>query len=98
MSGAFWKARLNAYAELTKPRLIFLVILSAMTGFFLALRPGTRSGPILWTTLLGISLVSAGSMVLNQWMERDVDALMQRTMKRPLPEKRVTPAEALIFG
>ena len=99
MSRGFLKERLEAYWELIKPRLIFLVILSAMTGYYLALKPGAPfSWRILLTALAGISLVSAGSMVLNQWMERREDALMQRTQSRPLPTGRVTPAETLIFG
>ncbi len=89
--------RLQAYWELAKPRLIFLVILSAMAGFYLAGRPGVET-PALWSALLGISLVSAGSMVLNQWLEREADAKMVRTQARPLPQKQVTPLEAFALG
>ncbi len=91
------RARLKAYGELTKPRLTLLVILSAMTGYYLGHRGGFSWGP-LCVAAFGISFVSAGSMVLNQWMEREADSRMQRTQKRPLPEGRVTPLEALIFG
>jgi len=89
--------RLYGYWDLLKPRLIFLVVLSAMTGFYLALLPGHPS-PALWSVLVGITLVSAGSMALNQWLERDEDKKMVRTQKRPLPAGLVTPGEALWIG
>ena len=90
-------ARLKAYVELTKPRLSMLVIFSAMTGYYLG-HQGAFSWRALCIAAFGISLVSAGSMVLNQWQERGVDAKMQRTQKRPLPEGRVSPLEALALG
>jgi protoheme IX farnesyltransferase len=89
--------RLQGCLDLLKPRLIFLVILSAMTGFYLALQPGSLT-PALWSALLGITLVSAGSMALNQWYERAEDKMMVRTQKRPLPAGTVTPLEALVIG
>jgi len=89
--------RLQGCVDLLKPRLIFLVILSAMTGFYLALQPGS-SAPALRSALLGISLVSAGSMALNQWLERAEDKIMIRTQKRPLPAGTVRPLEALVIG
>ncbi len=92
-------ASLGAYAELVKPRLTFLVILSAMTGFYLALPPGAPLAPLFfWRALVGISLVSAGSMALNEWMEREEDAKMRRTQNRPLPSGRLLPVQAALFG
>ncbi len=85
------------YWELMKPRLVFLVLFSTMIGYFLA--AGNFSpAPVFWAMMGGTSLVAAASMVLNQWMERDVDALMTRTHRRPIPSGRVDPAEALGFG
>lgn len=97
MSEVALSQRLQGFWDLLKPRLIFLVILSAMTGFYLALQPG-HSAPALWSVLLGITLVSAGSMALNQWLERAEDKKMVRTQKRPLPAGTVTPREALLIG
>lgn len=97
MSQAAVSLRMYGYWDLLKPRLIFLVILSAMTGFYLASQPG-HTAPALWSALLGITLVSAGSMALNQWLERAEDKKMVRTQKRPLPAGVVTPLEALLIG
>lgn len=88
---------MTAYLELTKPRLVFLVLGTVTIGFFLASR-----GPLdLWLllkTLAGSGLVAAGSMVLNQYLERESDAKMKRTESRPLPSGRVKPKQALAFG
>lgn len=91
------QARVSDYIELTKFRLVFLVLFSTFVGFYLA-SPDVISLSMLFSTLTGTAFVAAGSMVLNQWMERDVDALMDRTMIRPLPSGRVEPIEALVFG
>lgn len=89
--------RVSTYLDLTKPRITTLVVLSAMAGFAL----GSKS-PISWLGLLntavGIALLSSGIGVLNQYWERDRDALMARTRIRPLPTGRISPRRALIFG
>ena len=91
------KARLGAYAELTKPRITFLITLTSAAGFVL----GSR-GPVnylqLVHTLAGIALLSSGIATLNQFIERDLDGLMRRTADRPLPSGRLFPFEALWFG
>ena len=91
------KQRIKDYIMMTKPRLISLVLLTTLAGFFL----GSNGSPdlkLLLTTLIGSSLVACGALVLNQYIERDVDALMKRTSNRPLPSKRLNPVNALIFG
>ena len=89
--------KLAAYFELTKPRITSLVVLSALAGFAL----GSPSS-IDWIRLLhmaiGVSLLSGGINALNQYWERDLDALMQRTKLRPLPAGRLTAGAALLFG
>ncbi|MGH9833601.1 MAG: heme o synthase [Blastocatellia bacterium] len=89
--------KLAAYVDLTKPRITFLVVLSALAGFTL----GSLS-PFNWIQLLhttvGIALLSSGISALNQYWERDLDALMQRTKLRPLPAGKLTARNALIFG
>ena len=91
------RARFSDYLELTKPRLVSLVLCSFSVGFFLA-QEGPFNGILFFTSLLGTALVAAGSMALNQWMEREEDAKMIRTAMRPLPAGRLHPYEALIFG
>lgn len=85
------------YVELMKPRLVMLSLFSTFVGFFLASNPKMELS-LLFATLSGTGLVAAASMVLNQWMEKDTDALMLRTHKRPIPSGRVEPVEALAFG
>ena len=94
---SFSRARVRDYLELAKPRLVSLVLLSAAVGFFLASR-GPVDVPLLLATFFGTAFVAAGSMTLNQWMEREEDARMIRTAARPLPAGRLQPAEALVFG
>lgn len=95
--GAATIAKVKDYLQLCKPRITFMVTLTAAIGFFLAQR-GLHLPVILCLTLLGTLLVSAGSAVLNNYLEKDSDALMQRTCQRPLPSGRVGSPEALLFG
>ena len=91
------RERLAAYAELTKPRITFLIVLTAAAGFALA-SPGSVNYASLCSAMVGIALLSSGIATLNQYMERDLDALMRRTADRPLPSGKLLPWEALLFG
>jgi len=91
------RERLAAYAELTKPRITFLIVLTAAAGFALA-SPGSVNYASLGSAMVGIALLSSGIATLNQYMERDLDALMRRTADRPLPSGKLLPWEALVFG
>ncbi|MBI3087325.1 MAG: protoheme IX farnesyltransferase [Candidatus Omnitrophica bacterium] len=91
------RARWTAYLELTKPRLTALALIAAGVGFFMGARHPLDGWPFI-STLLGAALVGGGGNALNQWMERDADALMRRTQRRPLPTNRLQPAEARRFG
>src|SRR5687767_7509258 len=91
------RERLAAYAELTKPRITFLIVLTSAAGFALA-SPGQINYPALAGAMFGIALLSSGIATLNQYMERDLDALMRRTADRPLPSGKLLPWEALGFG
>jgi protoheme IX farnesyltransferase len=89
--------KLSAYAELTKPRITFLVVLTAAAGFCM----GSGSGLDYFRLInmsIGIALLSSGLSTLNQYMERDLDRLMRRTQARPLPTGKLLPAEAAVFG
>jgi protoheme IX farnesyltransferase len=91
------RERLAAYAELTKPRITFLIVLTSAAGFALA-STGSINYGALASAMFGIALLSSGIATLNQYMERDLDALMRRTAERPLPSGKLLPWEALCFG
>lgn len=86
-----------AYVVLTKPDVTFLVVITTLAGFYLG-----SNGPIEWATLLSTvcatMLVAGGTAALNQYVERDLDAVMRRTAARPLPTGQLRPRDALIFG
>ena len=85
------------YVDLTKPRLNLLVVVTSAGGFYLASN-GTRPLLTMVAASIGTALVACGAAVLNQVLERDTDALMERTRMRPLPSSRVAPGDAMIFG
>ncbi len=92
-----WRSKLADYWTLTKPEVNFLVLVSALVGFYLA-SPGNINRWLLAHTLLGTWLVASGTATLNQYLEREFDAEMRRTFRRPLPAGRIAPAPALGFG
>jgi protoheme IX farnesyltransferase len=92
----YW-ARIQDLAELTKPRITFLVLITTLVGFYMGSR-GTLDFMLLFHTILGTGLVAAGASALNQYFERDLDARMVRTRNRPLPGGRLFAGEALIFS
>ena len=91
------RRRLGAFLTLTKPEITFNVVLTALVGF-LAAAHGAVDVFTLLRTLLGTALVAGAASALNQWVERDRDAMMKRTIRRPLPARRLTPRESLAFG
>lgn len=94
---ARWASSLKDYWVLTKPEVNFLVLISTLVGFYAGTR-GPLDGIRLLHTLLGTLLVASGTATLNQFMERDADALMRRTLNRPLPAGRMAAGNALGFG
>ncbi|RMH35416.1 MAG: protoheme IX farnesyltransferase [Acidobacteria bacterium] len=92
-----FKGKLTAYFELTKPRIAFMLVLTAAAGFYL----GSKSSFDWWLfakSIFAITLLAFGVASLNQFLERKTDALMKRTAGRPLPSGRLSSVEALIFG
>ena len=85
------------YILLTKPGIVLLVLITTLTGMYLA-QGGFPPVDLVFWTLLGTGLASAGSAVLNQYFDRDLDALMERTKSRPLPLGSVSPSNAFWFG
>jgi protoheme IX farnesyltransferase len=89
--------RATDFFELTKPRIVLMVLVTAFVGFYV----GSEKVPDyvrLLQMLFGTALAAAGTLALNQFLERDTDAMMERTRRRPLPDGRVQPREALWFG
>ncbi len=90
-------ATLRSYADLTKPRLLPMVLFTGLPVFGMA-AGGWASLPFVLLTLLGIALAAASANTLNAYIERDLDARMERTRERPLPAGRIAPLAALGFG
>ena len=92
-----WKGTLGAYLQLTKPKIVFLLLLTTL-GAMLAAGKGTVSWPLLVATLTAGSLCAGGAGAVNSYLDRDADRVMERTRKRPLPLGKVRPRSALWFG
>lgn len=88
---------LSDYWELTKPGVTFMVIISTFGGFYLA-TTGSLNWLLLIHTLLGSWFVAAGTNALNQLIERDIDARMKRTRRRPLPAGRLQASHVRLFA
>ena len=84
------------YFDLLKPRVMSLVVFTAFVGLYLA--PGNLHPFIAAVAILCIAVGAGASGALNMWYDADIDAVMSRTAKRPIPDGRVLPGEALGFG
>jgi protoheme IX farnesyltransferase len=82
---------------LTKPRVVLMVLVTTLVGYYVAL-PGAADWARVLHLVVGTLLAAGGTLALNQYRERDVDARMERTRMRPLPDGRLQPLEALLFG
>jgi len=89
-------ASVGDYIALMKPRVMSLVVFTALVG--LAVAPGSLHPVAAFTALLCIAVGAGAAGALNMWYDADVDALMTRTARRPVPMGRVRPGEALAFG
>lgn len=85
------------FLALTRPRVVVMVLVTTLVGFYLA-SWGVPDYVRLLQTLIGTGLAASGTLALNQYLERDLDARMGRTRLRPLPDGRLQPTEALAFG
>ncbi|MEH3126278.1 heme o synthase [Agrobacterium cavarae] len=95
-SASLSEAGARDYFELLKPRVMSLVVFTAFAGLILA--PG-EINPILGViAILCIAVGAGASGALNMWYDADIDAVMSRTAKRPIPSGRIAPGEALAFG
>jgi protoheme IX farnesyltransferase len=84
------------FIALTKPGVLRLVVFTGLAGLLAA--PGSINPIIGFTAILCITLAAAGAATLNQWYEADIDGIMKRTSKRPLPSGRMDRTSALHFG
>src|SRR5215813_14006627 len=89
-------ANVGDYLALMKPRVMSLVIFTAFVGLILA--PGHVHPVIGFTAILCIAVGAGAAGALNMWYDADIDAVMARTARRPIPRGRVRPGEALAFG
>jgi heme o synthase len=85
------------YYELTKPRIVLMVLVTTLAGFYLATK-GSFDLALALNLMIGTALAAGGTLALNQYYEREIDGMMQRTKHRPLPSGRMRPVEALLFG
>jgi len=96
LTGVSALRRVVDFCELTKPRIVLMVLVTAFVGFYV----GSEKIPDylrLLQMLLGTALAAGGTLALNQFLERDTDAMMERTRHRPLRDGREQPSEALWF-
>ena len=91
-----FESSLSDFFQLMKPRVMSLVIFTALVGMVAA--PGSLHPVLAVIALLSIAVGAGASGALNMWFEADIDAVMQRTAARPIPRGRITEDEALSFG
>ena len=89
-------AGVGDYLALMKPRVMSLVVFTALAGLLIA--PGQLHPVLAFTALLCIAVGAGAAGALNMWYDADIDAVMGRTVSRPIPAGRVMPGEALAFG
>jgi heme o synthase len=94
---ATWREKLAAYVALTKPRIIELLLVTTVPAMIVAERGMPPVGLIL-VTLIGGTLAAGGANAINCFVDRDIDEVMARTRKRPLPAHKIKPGKALVFG
>jgi heme o synthase len=82
---------------LTKPRVVLMILVTTVVGYYVGLTGAPDYARVIHL-LVGTLLAAGGTLALNQYWERDVDARMERTRVRPLPDGRLAPLEALLFG
>jgi len=100
---ASWGDRARAYVALTKPRIIELLLITTVPAMLLAARdlPAMSAGNLTWlivVTLVGGTLAAGSANAINCYWDRDIDEVMNRTRRRPLPAHVISPTNALLFG
>src|SRR5258708_33482516 len=96
-SGGANTSALRDYLQLTKPRIVVLLIFTTVTTMVIAAQGRALPASVLAATILGGSLAAAGASALNQYIDRDMDGQMARTKNRPIPAGRIAPLNGLLF-
>lgn len=91
------RERISAFAELAKPRIAFMLVLTSAAGFYLGTK-GDFDTVLFANSVIAITLLAFGVATLNQYWEVRTDLLMKRTATRPIPTGKIASTEALIFG
>ncbi|MDQ4142128.1 MAG: heme o synthase [Actinomycetota bacterium] len=94
---ATFRQKVAAYFALTKPRIIELLLVTTVPSMIVAAR-GWPSITLMLYTVVGGALAAGGANAINCYIDRDIDRIMHRTKKRPLPTHKIDPRNALIFG
>ncbi|HEY3460079.1 MAG TPA: heme o synthase, partial [Casimicrobiaceae bacterium] len=94
---ALAESRARQFFALTKPRVVSLIVFTAVIGMFLAVPGVPPAGPVLFGTL-GIALVAGAAAAINCLVEQNIDRLMRRTSWRPLPRGELTSKQTLVFA
>ncbi|WP_119167505.1 heme o synthase [Algihabitans albus] len=95
-SGQPVREQVQDYWDLLKPRVMTLVVFSGIAGLIVA--PGSLHPVLAAVAILCIAVSAGAAGAINMWYDRDIDAVMARTKRRPIPTGRVEPSEALAFG
>lgn len=90
------QATVRDYIELLKPRVMALVVFTAIAGIVVA--PGDLHPLLTFIVILCVAMGAGAAGAINMWYERDIDSVMKRTQNRPLPQGRINPDDALAFG
>ena len=92
-----FSSRIQQFYQLTKPRVVSLIVFTAVIGMFLAV-PGAVPLQVLLAATAGIALVAGAAAAVNCLVEQKIDAVMQRTRMRPLPRGEITSLQTLVFA
>jgi protoheme IX farnesyltransferase len=87
----------GAYFELTKPRIVLLILMTGVPALLMAAQ-GLPPARLFWATMVGTALAAASGSAFNHFVDRDIDGLMRRTARRPLPAGLLSPGQALGFA
>ncbi len=90
-------AVIRLYITLAKPRIIVLLLVTTWAAMYIATPTAPPLGLVLWT-MLGGALAAGGANAINMYLDRDIDVLMGRTARRPLPSHKLDPRHALVYG
>lgn len=92
-----WTQTFSAFVIVTKPKILIMLIFTSLCSALVAQR-GVPSISVLFFMLLSASLSAGGSAAINMWFDRDIDSIMERTMKRPIPAGLINPLPVLLYG